>query len=142
MHNHLQTPSFKSAAELVLFIARNLHRAIHSDSLAVSLPVLRRLLATATLTGISLPELHRQRAIIQRKHLLRFLAIEAGFQSWEDYRIALDAMTLEQVSHFDQLPRSAGYPNLWFSSYEEAQDYAWENNGRALRVGSQAMVLL
>jgi len=143
--SQLQTPppqKPESAAELVLHIARNLHRAVNSESLAVSLPVLRRLIATKTLTEISLPELRRCRDIVQRKHVLRVLAVEAGFNCWEDYRHALDAMNADQVSHFDQLARSVGYPNLWFSTFEEAQDYAWENNGRALKIGSQAVVLV
>lgn len=145
MHSQLQTPQqlqkTEPAAEIVLRIARNLHRAVNADALAVSLPVLRRLLATKTLTEISLPELQRRRDIVQRKHVLRMLAVEAGFDCWEDYRHALDDMNAEQVSHFDQLSRAAGYPNLWFSTFEEAQDYAWEHNGRALKIGSQAVVL-
>jgi len=136
----LQSP--ESAAELVLHIARNLQRAVNSKSLAISLPMLRRLIATKTLTEISLPELHRCRDIVQRKHVLRMLAVEAGFNCWEGYRHALDDMNADQVSHFDQLSRSAGYPNLWFSTFEQAQDYAWENNGRALKIGSQAVVLV
>lgn len=142
MHIHTQAQPPESAAELVLRIARNLHRGARSESLAISLPLLRRLLATATLFDISLPELHRRRDMIQRKHVLRMLAVEAGFNSWEDYRHQLDGMDAGQVSHFDQLSRSAGYPNLWFSTYEEAQDYAWENKGKALRIGAQAMVLI
>lgn len=137
-----QSHNPESAAELVLRIARHLHRAVNSESLAISLPVLRRLIATKTLTEISLPELQRRRDIVQRKHVLRMLAVEAEFNCWEDYRHALDEMNADQVSHFDQLARSVGYPNLWFSTFEEAQDYAWENNGRVLKIGSQAVVLV
>lgn len=137
-----QSQKIESAAEIVLRIARNLHRAVNADALAISLPVLRRIIATKTLTEISLPELQRRRDMVQRKHVLRMLAVEAGFNCWEDYRHALDDMDAGQVSHFDQLSRAAGYPNLWFSTFEEAQDYAWENNGRALKIGSQAVVLV
>lgn len=145
MHTEIQTHHqsiSESSTELVLRMARNLHRATESESLAVSLPVLRRLLATATLTAISLPELQRNRDIIQRKHILRMLAIEAGFASWEDYRHALDTMSVDQIPHFDYLRRQAGYPNLWFSTYEEAQRYAAAHNGHALKVGEQAVVLV
>jgi hypothetical protein len=142
MHTVIQPQSPQSAAELVLRLARILHREVDSESLTVSLPVLRRLLSTATLTAISLPELHRQRDIVQRKHVLRMLAVEAGFKCWEDYRHALDSMGVDQLTHFDHLRSAAGYPNVWFSSYEEAQDYARQNNGRALRVGTQAVVLI
>ena len=139
-----QNPQYnpECAADLVLRIARNLQRAAYSESKIVALPVLRRLLATATLTAISLPELYRSRDIIQRKHILRMLAVEVGFKCWEDYRHALDTMSVEQLSHFDHLRRTAGYPNLWFTNYDEAQVYAKENNGNALRVGNQAVVLI
>lgn len=135
------SPHPETAAELLLRIARNLHRAINSDSLCVSLPILRRLLATATLTAVSLPELQRNRDIIQRKHVLRMLAIEAGFSCWEDYRHALDNMQIDELAHFDHLRRTSSYPNLWFSSYADAQIYAKAHNSRALRVGGQAVVL-
>lgn len=135
-------PSAESAADIVLRIARNLHRSANSESLAVSLPILRRLLSTCTLTAISLPELQRNRDIIQRKHLLRMLAVEAGFKSWEDYRHALDQMSLDELTHYDYLRRAAGYPNLWFSTYDEAQAYTKEHGGRVLHVGAQAVVLM
>lgn len=134
--------STNSAADILLRIARTLHRSANSESLAVSLPVLRRLLATNTLTAISLPDLQRNRDIIQRKHVLRTLAIEAGFTCWEDYRRALDQMNIDDVTQFDYLRRAAGYPNLWFSTYDEARAYAGEHGGRALQVGMQAVVLI
>jgi len=146
MHTEInaQHPQFtpESAAGILLRIARNLHRSACSESLAVSLPILRRLLGTCTLTAISLPDLQRNRDIIQRKHVLRMLAVEAGFTSWEDYRHALDKMSIDELTHYDHLRRTLGYPNLWFSSYEEAQSFAAENNGRALQVGKQAIVLI
>jgi hypothetical protein len=145
MHTEIQfqqSPSNpESAAEVLLRIARNLHRSVYSESLSVSLPVLRRLLATSTLTAISLPELQRNRDIIQRKHVLRMLAVEASFKCWEDYRHALDRMRVDEITHYDHLRRVLGYPNLWFSNYEEAQAYTKEHNGRVLRVGVQAVVI-
>jgi len=128
--------------KLVLREAKHLHRAATSDSLAQALPVLRRLLSSNTFHAISLPDLHRRKNLVQRKHLLRMLAIEAGHASWEDYRKVLPAMTPDRVEHFDILRRSAGYPNLWFSSLEEAQAHVETNGGRALRVGDQAVVLV
>lgn len=130
------------AADVVRALAKQLHRAATSDSLRVSLPVLRRILATHTLRELSLPQLHRQRAIVQRKHLLRTLAVEAGFDSWERYSEALRGMTVEQLPHLDALPASTGYPNLWFSTHEEAQGHAQVHGGRVMRVGRQAVVLM
>ena len=129
------------AADLVRALARQLHRAATSDSLRVSLPVLRRLLATHSLRDLSLPQLFQQRAMVRRKHLLRTLAIEAGHPSWEHYSRALPGMTAEQLPHLDVLQASAGYPNLWFSSPAQAQAYALVHGGRVVPVGTQAVVL-
>jgi len=135
-------PSSTQAADLVRALARQLHRAATSDSLRVSLPVLRRILATHTLRDLSLPQLHQQRAMVRRKHLLRTLAIEAGHPSWEHYSRALSGMTVEQLPHLDVLQATAGYPNLWFSNREQAQTYALSHGGRVVPVGTQAVVLM
>lgn len=135
-------PSSTQAADLVRALARQLHRAATSDSLRVSLPVLRRILATHTLRDLSLPQLHQQRAMVRRKHLLRTLAIEASHPSWEHYSRALSGMTVEQLPHLDVLQASAGYPNLWFSNREQAQTYALSHGGRVVPVGTQAVVLM
>lgn len=135
-------PSSTQAADLVRALARQLHRAATSDSLRVSLPVLRRILATHTLRDLSLPQLHQQRAMVRRKHLLRTLAIEAGHPSWEHYSRALSGMTAEQLPHLDVLQATAGYPNLWFSNREQAQTYALSHGGRVVPVGTQAVVLM
>jgi len=129
------------ATRAVLGIAKKLHRAATAESLAVSLPVLRRILATATLRDISLTELRRRKQIIQRKHILMMLAIEAGFPNWEKYRKTLDTMTPAEIRHFDLVQREAGYPNLWFSTAEEAQQHAAEKGGVALQVGQQGVVV-
>lgn len=128
------------AAEVVLRIARKLHRAAASPSLATALPVLRRVIASNTLHGLSLPELYRRRDMVQRKHILRTLATEAGFNSWEAYRSVLDHLRADQLEHFDVVGRQAGYPNLWFSTSAEAQAHARKYGGRLVRVGEQAVV--
>jgi hypothetical protein len=150
MHQHTHFPHIPAAhseaagtaANTVLHEARTLHRAANSDSLSRSLPVLRRLLASGVLHGLALPELHRRRDTVQRKHILRMLAMEAGFGSWEAYRPALTRMTVAQLPHFDLARRDAGYPNHWFSSLEEAQAHAALHGGRVMTVGKQAVVLL
>lgn len=138
---HSLHPSRTQAADLVRALARQLQHAAISDSLRESLPVLRRILATHTLRDLSLPQLFQQRAMIQRKHLLRTLAIEAGYPSWEHYSRALPGMTASQLPHLDMLQANAGYPNLWFSSAAQAQAYAQAHGGRVVPVGTQAVVL-
>jgi hypothetical protein len=132
----------QKAGDVVRALAKQLHRAATSDSLATALPVLRRILATHTLRGLTLPHLHRQRNIVQRKHLLRTLAIEAGFASWEAYAKALQSMAVDHLDHLDVLRASAGYPNHWFSTRAEAEAFAQGCGGRVVSVGTQAVVLL
>jgi hypothetical protein len=129
------------APAAVLALARRLHRDARSDSLALSLPILRRLIASQTLRDLTLPQLHRRRNMIQRKHILRALALEAGFTSWEDYRHALCALGVAELPHFDLAHSQAGYPNLWFSSRAQAISHSLAHGGRVMSVGTQAVVL-
>jgi hypothetical protein len=127
---------------LLLREAKRLHKAASSEPLAPSLPVLRRLLASQIFQGMSLPELRRHRSMVQRKHLLRMLAMEAGCASWEAYRQALMDTPPDQLAHFEIARQGAGQLNLWFSSMDEAQAHVQAHGGRAMRVGMQAVVLL
>jgi hypothetical protein len=138
------TPSATSgdAVSAVLREAKRLHRAAASDSRALSLPVLRRLLQQQVLQGIALPALRRQRDIVQRKHMLRLLAAEAGFGAWEAYRARLLTMSVADLAHFDMVRAQVGYPNLWFSTPEDAQNHVDQHGGRLMQVGRQAVVLL
>lgn len=133
--------SDNAALRLVRRQARRLHKAVLSDSLSASLPVLRRLLATAVLTGLSLPQLQQQRDIVQRKHLFQMLAIEAGYDSWEHYRTQLAILTPNQLEHYDILRSQKGQLNHWFSTPHEAERYAQAYGGRAVAVGGQAVVV-
>ena len=139
-------PNHSSASDadsmsLVLREARRLHKLAASASLAAPLPVLRRLIGNQILNGLSLPELHRQRDLVQRKHLLRLLAVEAGHASWEAYRVALVQLSPQALEHFDLVRQVIGYPNFWFSTPEQAQAHVLAHGGRAMRVGQQAVVI-
>ena len=128
------------AIEALLREAKRLHRAAISESLAVALPILRRLILSQALQKISLTELTRQREIIQRKHILKMLAFEAGFSSWEHYRPILENQSPEQLQHFDLLRKQSGNLNIWFSTFQEATLFASQNGGQVLKMGTQAVV--
>ena len=137
----VSTTSTNTALAQVLRQAKMLHRAASSDALASALPVLRRLLLAGVTPAMRLPELHRNRAQVQRKHLLRLLAREAGYASWDAYRKVLSELKAEQLEQFDLLRRQAGYPNLWFASMDAAQQHARQHGGRVVKVGQQAVIL-
>lgn len=126
---------------LVLREAKKLHRAAASESLVDSFPIFRRLLKTQVFQELSLPDLRRRRGEVQRKHVLRALAIEAGYSEWKGYRDALVRKDPKASLPFDVLRSHVGYPNHWFASTEEAESYVAVHGGRALRVGQQAVVL-
>lgn len=131
----------RHALDALLRAAKRLQRQARSESLALSLPVLRRLLQTQTIRSVSLPELRRHRHIVQRKHVLHMLAQEAGHAHWEDYRRAVASMGSEALAQLDVLATHAGYPNLWFSCYDEALQHAAAHGGTAVRAGAQGVVL-
>lgn len=135
-----QGTSRDSGPDSILREAKKLHRAAVSQSLSESLPVLRRLLSAQVIRGLTLPELSRRRGMVRRKHVLRTLAVEAGFSSWEAFRGSPSSVLSESLRRFEVLERKAGYPNLWFSSFEEAERHAAINGGRAIRFGQQAVV--
>jgi len=137
-----ETPLAGAAVKRVLGMAKRLHKAATSESLALSLPVLRRVLATQTLHGLSLPALRRNRSMVQRKHILRTLAVEAGYASWEAYRQALSHLAAAELQHYDLIRPTAGYPNLWFSTPAQAAEHAGLHGGRAVRVGDQGVVVV
>ena len=144
MQSHRLSPSQggapHEAAAHVLREAKRLHRLAVSATLSSALPVLRRVLSSHTLTGLSLPDLFRSRHRVQRKHILRTLAIEAGFPGWETYRAALSTMAVDQLEHIELIQAQIGYLNCWFSSVAQAQDHAQRHGGRVVRVGQQAVV--
>lgn len=145
MHISSSIPSFEaSGAErvsAVLRAAKRLHRQAAAPSLAQSLPVLRRLLAAQLLQGLTLPQLFEQRALVQRKHVLRMLAQEAGFNHWELYRAALLSDAEQPHLPLEVVAAHAGYPNFWFSNMQQAQAHVRVRGGRAVQVGAQAVVL-
>ena len=139
---HALSAAHETGVAPLLRVAKRLHRAAVSSSLVESLPVLRRLLAAQVIRGLTLPQLSQRRSLIQRKHLLQTLAIEAGFLNWDAYRGALAETPHDPPLPFDVHTRAAGYPNLWFSSLADAEAHAARHGGRAVRHGQQAVVFV
>lgn len=130
-----------SSTRVVLREAKRLHRAATSDSPSSALPMLRRLLAARAVPTRTLPQLFRVRDTVQRKHILRTLAFEAGYRSWEEYRKALPRLDAQPLLQAFLSERYASHLNLWFTNETEAMQFAAAHGGRALRIGKQAVVL-
>ncbi|MDT7513628.1 hypothetical protein [Rhodoferax mekongensis] len=134
------SPKPISAVELALREARALHRASKDATLLVAMPAVRRAHTAGVLAGLTLSALYRQRHLLQRKHFLRTLSVEAGFASWDAYLPVLrsrPARALEQCATRLEF----GYPNAWFSTYAQAIAFANEHGGKVVRHGHQAMVV-
>lgn len=130
-----------SSTQLVLREAKRLHRAATAISRLISLPVLRRLLAAGAVPALTLPNLYRARNTVQRKHVLRALAIEAGYGSWEEYSRALPLLDAQQISQAFLLERDTPGLKLWFTSEAGAAQFASAYGGHPVRVGRQAVVM-
>ena len=122
--------------ERVLHHARRLHRAARSASISTALPVIRRIHASGQFPQLNVAALFRQRAQLQRKHVLHMLAIEAGHLRWERYRDVLPTLTPEQVAPAHLTDRWPASINVWFAN--EAQARAAVGEGATLlRFGTQ-----
>lgn len=130
-----------SSTQVVLREAKRLHRAATSDSAAAALPVLRRLLAAGVAPTQALPSLYRVRGAVQRKHILRTLALEAGHETWEEFCRALPLLDVQQLEQATLAQRGASTLKLWFANEADAKRFAAQHGGQAMRVGRQAVVL-
>lgn len=130
-----------TVVESFLREAKRLHRAAQSDSYARSLPILRRLIEQQVFQRMALPELRRSKSLVQRKHILNLLAIEAGFSHWAEFRQALTVLAPEVERHYLLALRHSGYPNHWFSTLAQAEEFAHSHGGYALAYGKQGVVI-
>ena len=129
-----------SAVEQALRQARTLHRASKDATLLVAMPAVRRAHGADVFAELALSALYRQRHLLQRKHFLRVLAVEAGFANWESYLPALRSQPPPALEHYTNW-REFGYPNAWFSTHAQAIAFAEERGGKVVRYGQQAMVV-
>lgn len=129
-----------SAVEQALRQARTLHRASKDATLLVAMPAVRRAHAAGVLAELTLSALYRQRHLLQRKHFLRTLAVEAGFANWEAYLPTLRSQPPQALEHYTT-GLEFGYPNAWFSTHAQAIAFAEEHGGKVVRYGHQAMVV-
>lgn len=134
-------PASADLTDALLRHAKRLHRAATSSSVVASLPVLRRLLNSGAIAGLTLTQLYRQRSRVQRKHVLRTLALEAGFPSWEALRATPDIDRLSALSRQLTLGDDVGHLKLWFTSETEARAFAAQHGGQPLCFGQQAVML-
>ncbi|MES2949539.1 MAG: hypothetical protein V4858_13440 [Pseudomonadota bacterium] len=129
-----------SAVEQTLRMARTLHRASKDATLLMAMPAVRRAHAAGVFAELTLSTLYRQRHLLQRKHFLRTLAVEAGFANWETYLPTLRSQAPQALEHY-RTGLEYGYPNAWFSTHAQAIAFVEKHGGKVVRYGQQAMVV-
>jgi hypothetical protein len=133
--------SGESAHDFVLKEAKRLHRLAVRGALVFSLPILRRLLRARMFPDLSLPELNKRRDTIRRKHILRMLAIESGFRSWEQFKPAITSVHLLDLPLKKARNIEHSRLHMWFASHDSACRYASAHEGEVVCIGDQAVVL-
>lgn len=116
-----ETSATADTLDRVLHHARRLHRAARSSSVAAAMPVIRRIHAVGVFPELSVVGLYRARASLQRKHVLRMMAIEAGHAGWEGYRAVLPTLALDAIAPWHLSEHVAAGLNVWFSNEAEAR---------------------
>lgn len=139
--HHNSTNGSQQAIEALTREARRLHKSALSSSKMKALPVLRRLITAKVFSQLSLVELYQQQHRIQRKHLLNLLAKEVGYGQWSLLKNALSHSEVTTDLHPSLELKGAGYPNIWFSTADEAYEYVVSKGGKAIQVGEQAVVI-
>jgi len=130
-----------SAADLLRAEARRLHRQLTDGALSSALPVLRRLQRAGVLPPERLPVLYAARQTVQRKHLLRLLALEAGFDSWEACARALQTLDPQVLAPMLAAERGTAELKLWFAEPAQAHAHALLHGGQAVALRGQGVVL-
>ncbi|EGU61701.1 hypothetical protein VINI7043_21276 [Vibrio nigripulchritudo ATCC 27043] len=139
--NSLTSSKTNPAVESLLREARKLHRVAKSGSVSDAMPIIRRVEKSGVCFGQPVSSLYNQRQTLKRKHFLRMLSIEAGYNSWESYKPVLLAQQDGAAFTPDFDEKVLSTLNLWFSTEEEAQTYANQHGGEVLKYGNQAVVI-
>lgn len=122
-------------------IAKRLHRSAQSENICNALPVIRRMHAANIFPSQSVPTLFRHRNKFKRKHFLRMLAKEAGYNDWEQMHANIDRVPDHQLQRAENTLLWGAKLHLWFRSFDEAQNHAETHGGQALAYGSHGLVV-
>ncbi|WP_295891341.1 hypothetical protein [uncultured Vibrio sp.] len=135
--NHASSNTYIDA---LLREARRLHRDAKLGRISLALPAIRRVQASGVFLDESVSFLYKSRQRLQRKHFLRILALEAGHNSWEQYKPILSNEQQTPIRDVDRAYEDVSQLNLWFSNKQQALDYVQLHGGQVLSYGVQAVV--
>ena len=137
-HQHSSTPN----ADFLRNYARIMFRDARSEQPSKALPIARRIHAAGILPFQRLTDLYRHRESLQLKHLLRTIAVELGFPTWDACKRNVDSLPTTVLDRFRlDLGGFNDYEQIWFPSQSAAQEWQREQGGRIVAYGNQAVIL-
>jgi hypothetical protein len=117
-------------------------RDVRSARSSQALPVVRRVHATGVVDGVRLTDLYHARASLQLKHMLRTLARELGYATWEACKRDADRMPPSALDRFRlDLGVFGDYNKIWFADEISAQQWQAAHGGYVVAYGNQAVVM-
>lgn len=136
----LSTPKNLSHDALLRRCARLMLRHAHAEQSSLALPVLRRVLAAKAVPEQRLSALFSVRESLQLKHMLRTLATELGFDSWEACKQQVETLSPVQLDRYRfDLGAFNNYERIWFPDEASALRWQQESGGYVVRYGEQAV---
>jgi hypothetical protein len=137
-----QKTSSTSNADFLRRHARNLLRDVRSDHPSKSLPIIRRVHSAGIAPTRRLPDLYHTRESLQLKHMLRTVAVELGYATWDACKRNVDRQPPSVLDRFRlDLGGFGDYNQIWFSNESAAQEWQREHGGHVVIYGSQAVVM-
>lgn len=134
--------SSPSNADFLRRYARHLLRDVRSDHPSKALPVIRRIHLAKILPIPRLTDLYHARESLQLKHMLRTVAVELGYATWDKCKHDVDHQPPSVLDRFRvDLGAFGDYKQIWFSNKSAAQEWQKEHGGQLVVYGSQAVVM-
>ncbi|MDO8955065.1 MAG: hypothetical protein Q7V63_09495 [Gammaproteobacteria bacterium] len=108
-------------------------KALRSEDSMQSNPAITRFQALPEFAECSAAAIQEQ---VRRKHALALIAKEAGFSSWNEFKLSSEASIL---AIFTEIKASA-FLNKWFSNYDQAKIEQMKSGGYLLPYNSQCFI--
>jgi hypothetical protein len=117
-------------------------RDARSDHPSKALPIIRRVHSAGILPTPRLTDLYQARESLQLKHILRTVAAELGYATWDACKHDVDRQPSSVLDRFRlDLGGFGDYNQIWFSNESTAQEWQREHGGHVVVYGSQAVVM-
>lgn len=143
MHPHSRrTAVLDTNTDFLRRYARSMLRSAHSDQPSRALPIVRRVFSAGAMISSRVTELYHARATLQLKHMLRTLAAELGYATWDACKRDIDRRPAEVLDRFRlDLGVFNDHEHIWFADQPSAAAWQREHGGRLLAYGKQAVVM-